>query len=108
MCDLLRPHDAPKDWFTRIWDFLFGWFFKLINRAFEATANGYGHAVRWTVRHAAFPLLVYFGLIAAAVYGFQRTPTGFIPKQDMGYLITMVQLPEGHRWNVQPKLSSEP
>lgn len=92
---LLRPHDAPKDWFTRIWDFLFGWFFKLFNRGFEATANGYGRAVNWTVRHAAVPMLVYVGLIAAAVYGFQRTPTGFIPKQDMGYLITMVQLPDG-------------
>ena len=34
-------------------------------------------------------------LIALAVLGFRRTPTGFIPKQDMGYLITMVQLPDG-------------
>ena len=92
---LLRPHDAPKDWFTRIWDFLFGWFFRLFNRAFDGTANGYGRAVRWTVRHAVLPLLIYVGLIAAAVVGFQRTPTGFIPKQDMGYLITMVQLPDG-------------
>ena len=33
---LLKPHDAPKDWFTRVWDRVFGWFFKLFNRAFEA------------------------------------------------------------------------
>ena len=92
---LLRPHDAPKDWFTRIWDFLFGWFFRLFNRAFEGTARGYGRAVNWTVRHALLPMLIYVALIAAAVIGFQRTPTGFIPKQDMGYLITMVQLPDG-------------
>ncbi len=92
---LLKPHDAPKDWFTRIWDFMFGWFFRLFNRAFDGTARGYSGAVRWTVRHAFVPMLVYVGLIAAALVGFQRTPTGFIPKQDMGYLITMVQLPDG-------------
>ncbi len=92
---LLRPHDAPKDWFTRIWDLLFGWFFRLFNRVFDSTAHRYSGAVRWTVRHAAVPMLIYVGLIAAGIYGFQRTPTGFIPKQDMGYMITMVQLPDG-------------
>ncbi|MCC6509350.1 MAG: efflux RND transporter permease subunit [Pirellulaceae bacterium] len=92
---LLKPHDAPKDWFTRVWDFFFGWFFRLFNRAFDRTARGYARAVGWTVRRAALPVVIYLGLIVAAYYGFQSTPTGFIPKQDMGYLITMVQLPDG-------------
>ena len=92
---LLRSHDAPKDWFTRLWDMLFGWFFNLFNRAFDNTARGYGGAVGWTVKHAVLPMLIYVGLIVAALFGFQRTPTGFIPKQDMGYMITMVQLPDG-------------
>ncbi|MGN6546730.1 MAG: efflux RND transporter permease subunit [Aureliella sp.] len=96
MCALLlKPHDAPKDWFTRIWDFLFGWFFRLFNRTFDVTSTWYGRAVRWTVRHTLLPLAVYGGLIMLTGFGFQQTPTGFIPKQDMGYLITMVQLPDG-------------
>ena len=40
-------------------------------------------------------LLVYVGLIVLAGHQFQRTPTGFIPPQDQGYLITVVQLPPG-------------
>ena len=34
-------------------------------------------------------LVVYGGLIGLAVCQFQRAPTGFIPEQDQGYLITV-------------------
>jgi multidrug efflux pump len=34
-------------------------------------------------------------LIGAAGFQFARAPTGFIPEQDQGYLITVVQLPPG-------------
>jgi hydrophobe/amphiphile efflux-1 (HAE1) family protein len=96
MCALLlRPHDAKKDWLSVVWDFILGWFFRLFNRAFDFTARGYGRAVGWTVRRPAIPMLVYVALIVVGIIAFQRTPTGFIPKQDMGYLITMVQLPDG-------------
>jgi HAE1 family hydrophobic/amphiphilic exporter-1 len=40
-------------------------------------------------------LLIYAGLIYLTVYQFERTPGGFIPAQDQGYLITIVQLPPG-------------
>jgi hydrophobe/amphiphile efflux-1 (HAE1) family protein len=38
---------------------------------------------------------VYVGLIGVAGLEFSRTPTGFIPEQDQGYLITLLQLPPG-------------
>jgi HAE1 family hydrophobic/amphiphilic exporter-1 len=40
-------------------------------------------------------LLVYAGLVALTVWQFGRAPTGFIPPQDQGYVITVVQLPPG-------------
>jgi hydrophobe/amphiphile efflux-1 (HAE1) family protein len=92
---LLQPHGAKKDWFSRLWDFLFGWFFRLFNRAFDFGSTVYSRMVRWAVRRAAIPLLVYVALAALTGWQFQNTPTGFIPTQDMGYLITMVQLPDG-------------
>ncbi|XZE44618.1 efflux RND transporter permease subunit [Pirellulaceae bacterium SH467] len=92
---LLRPHDAPKDWFSKVWDFLFGWFFSLFNRGFEYVSRIYSQAVAWVIRHPVLPMSCYAALIGLTVYGFQTMPTGFIPKQDMGYLITMVQLPDG-------------
>ena len=40
-------------------------------------------------------LVVYAGLIALTGWQFARAPTGFIPQQDQGYLITVIQLPPG-------------
>ncbi|MDX1962056.1 MAG: multidrug efflux RND transporter permease subunit [Pirellulales bacterium] len=92
---LLKPHDAPKDWFTKLYDFLLGWFFRGFNLAFDKTSNWYAGAVNFVVRFPVLPLMVYGILIALTVYGFQIVPTGFIPAQDKGYLITAIQLPDG-------------
>ena len=40
-------------------------------------------------------LVVYVGLIGLTAWQFGRAPTGFIPEQDQGYLITVIQLPPG-------------
>ena len=37
----------------------------------------------------------YGGLVGLTLWQFDRAPTGFIPQQDQGYLITVVQLPPG-------------
>ena len=39
-------------------------------------------------------LVVYGGLLWLTYWGFTRTPTGFIPPQDKGYLLVNVQLPD--------------
>lgn len=92
---LLQPHGAKKDWFGRLWDFCFGWFFRLFNRAFDAVTFGYSKAVAQTVRYLVVPILIYVVLIGMTVVGFQQVPGGFIPGQDKGYLICVVQLPDG-------------
>ena len=92
---LLQPHGARKDWFGRGWDLLFGWFFRGFNRAFDGVGNRYSRAVGWLLRRLAIPLLLYAALIALTGYGFKAVPSGFIPRQDKGYLITVIQLPDG-------------
>src|SRR5262249_44218683 len=39
--------------------------------------------------------VVYAGLIGLTGWKFAHAPTGFIPQQDQGYLITVLQLPPG-------------
>ena len=39
-------------------------------------------------------LVIYGGLLVLTCWQFNRTPTGFIPQQDKGYLILNVQLPD--------------
>ncbi len=42
-------------------------------------------------------LVVYVGLVLLTGVQFARAPTGFIPEQDQGYLITVIQLPPALR-----------
>ena len=70
-------------------------FFNGFNYAFDRLSLGYGGLTRRLVRVAALVLLVYVGLIGLTGWQFTRAPTGFIPQQDQGYLITVIQLPPG-------------
>jgi multidrug efflux pump len=90
---LLRPH-TPEAERRGVVNFLFGWFFRGFNRAFAALAGAYAAVVRRICRFAAVALLVYFALTGLGAKLFQVVPGGFIPNQDMGYLITVVQLPD--------------
>src|SRR5580658_7943697 len=91
---LLKPHAAhttPAGLPARVLAAGFGRF----NRGFEWLSLGYGQLTRRLLRGFAAVLVAYVGLIVAAGFEFARTPTGFIPEQDQGYLITVVQLPPG-------------
>ena len=92
---LLKAHDAKKDRFTRAIDFAFGWFFKLFNRFFGRASGGYGKLVTHTLRSSVIAVVVYAGLIGLTILGFSRVPTGFVPTQDKGYLVSFAQLPNG-------------
>jgi hydrophobe/amphiphile efflux-1 (HAE1) family protein len=69
--------------------------FQRFNRRFDRLSGGYGDLTRRMLRAGAVVLVVYVGLIGLAGLEFSRAPTGFIPEQDQGYLITVVQLPPG-------------
>jgi hydrophobe/amphiphile efflux-1 (HAE1) family protein len=90
---LFKPHaeEAPHRALTRP----IHAFFNAFNRGFDWLAGRYGGATRWLIRLAALVLLVYAGLIGLTFWQFARAPTGFIPQQDQGYLITVIQLPPG-------------
>jgi multidrug efflux pump len=92
---LLKPHGAKKDRLTRAINFALGWFFKLFNRFFGRASGGYGKLVTHTLRSSAIAVVVYAGLIGLTILGFSRVPTGFVPTQDKGYLVSFAQLPNG-------------
>jgi hydrophobe/amphiphile efflux-1 (HAE1) family protein len=69
--------------------------FDQFNFGFNKLSSAYGIVTGRLVRAVALVLVVYAGLIGVAAIEFSRTPTGFIPEQDQGYLITIVQLPPG-------------
>jgi len=69
--------------------------FDRFNRGFDRLSFGYGNVTRRLVRATGIVLVMYAGLIGVAGVEFAKTPTGFIPEQDQGYLINLVQLPPG-------------
>ena len=91
-----RPrHGEPPDAFTRLWNRLLGGFFRQFNRAFAAATARYVTAVGGLLRRSGLALAAYAALLAATILLFRSVPTGFIPAQDQGYLITVIQLPDG-------------
>jgi multidrug efflux pump len=73
---------------------LFGWTFYLFNKAFDASTSLYTKMVSGLLRVSVLVLVIYGGLLGLTYWTFTRTPTGFIPAQDKGYLLVNVQLPD--------------
>jgi len=92
---LLQKHGAKPDAFTRLLNGLFGWFFKGFNKLFAFGSSLYSGLVRRLLRLAILVLLGYAGLVGLAMHLFKTVPTGFIPTQDMGYMLVVIQLPDG-------------
>src|SRR5262249_49317772 len=61
---------------------------------FARATGWYAWLVGGLLRVAVIVLIVYGGLLALTYTTFASTPRGFIPNQDMGYLMVNVQLPD--------------
>ena len=65
------------------------------NRGFDKLSSSYGRLTRFLVLQPRKMLVAYAALIGLTALAFTFTPTGFIPAQDQGYFLTIVQLPPG-------------
>jgi hydrophobe/amphiphile efflux-1 (HAE1) family protein len=92
---LFKPHNAAENTPTGRIGRLGLAIFASFNHAFEWLSNAYGRLTGRLVRIVGVMLAIYALLIGFAGFQFWRAPTGFIPEQDQGYLITVVQLPPG-------------
>ncbi len=67
---------------------------RLFNHVFDALTSAYGRVVRRSIRFWPVSLVIYGALIFATVVLFNRTPTGFVPNEDLGFLVVAAQLPD--------------
>ena len=67
----------------------FGWF----NRKFDAATERYGRAVAMLTRRTGLVMLVYLGIVVLTGIGFSSLPTGFLPDEDQGFIISDIQTP---------------
>ncbi len=87
---LFKPHAHTVTRFTLLRNG-----FAHFNRWFDRLSGGYGHLTQRMLRAGAIVLVIYGGLVGLSGLEFSRASTGFIPEQDQGYLINVVQLPPG-------------
>jgi hydrophobe/amphiphile efflux-1 (HAE1) family protein len=65
------------------------------NHAFERVSDSYARLTARLVQAPRRMMIAYAGLIALTGAALWATPTGFIPAQDQGYFLTVIQLPPG-------------
>ena len=75
---------AQRNIFYRGFDVAYAW----LERAYTAF-------MARLVRRAGIMALLGLAIIVATVWAFSRIPTGFIPYEDQGYMLSIVQLPDG-------------
>ena len=73
----------------------FRWFFGWFNRWFDRSRNRYEGIVSRSFRKPIRYLVVYGAIVACMGFLFVRLPTAFLPDEDQGILICLVNLPAG-------------
>ncbi|EPJ9673723.1 TPA: efflux RND transporter permease subunit [Citrobacter freundii] len=69
----------------------FGWF----NAKFDLSVNHYTSSVSGIVRNTGRYLIIYVLIVVGMAVLFLRLPTSFLPEEDQGVFMTMIQLPAG-------------
>jgi multidrug efflux pump len=82
---LLKPHHETRK------NVLFRWF----NRTFERAQKTYTGHIRSAVRHLPTWMTVFVLIALLCGFLFTRLPASFVPDEDQGYALAIVQLPAG-------------
>jgi multidrug efflux pump len=90
LCATLLKHEAGKDDLMPTTGF-FGWF----NRFFAATVTRYIGVTRRMLGKPGRWLVLYAAILAATGWFFTKLPGSFLPSEDQGYFLSIVQLPAG-------------
>ncbi|MEI7864200.1 MAG: efflux RND transporter permease subunit [Chthoniobacterales bacterium] len=69
-------------------------FFRGFNRIYDFIEQRYVALISRMVRRSGLMTLLALGLVCLSLIGLARTPTGFLPSEDQGYVVVAVQLPD--------------
>jgi hydrophobic/amphiphilic exporter-1 (mainly G- bacteria), HAE1 family len=71
------------------------WFFRRVNWAIDKTRDSYGRNLDRAVRKKGLVLSFFAGALVLTYFVYNFVPQAFIPDEDQGVFITVVQAPEG-------------
>jgi HAE1 family hydrophobic/amphiphilic exporter-1 len=71
------------------------WFFKRVDRAVAGLSKGYVRALRAFLGYEAIALILFVAGLGLAYVVFRHVPQAFVPNEDQGYLLVVIQAPAG-------------
>ncbi len=84
-----------------------GWFFGPIERAIHGGTSLYVKLVSGLMRVRWVVVLVFVALLGATYFVYNKVPRAFVPDEDAGYFITVVQAPPGASLDYTSKVAAE-
>ena len=72
-----------------------GRFFTWFNRNFDAFRDWYQKRTSWFLHNTWKVMAAFMAIVALMAFLFVRLPTGFLPDEDQGFVITLITLPTG-------------
>jgi hydrophobic/amphiphilic exporter-1 (mainly G- bacteria), HAE1 family len=72
-----------------------GVFFRGVNRVIDGGTSALVGGLRSLIRIRWIVVLVFAALLAATAWVYRHVPAGFVPEEDQGYILAIVQAPTG-------------
>ncbi len=69
--------------------------FRIFNRGFNGLTHGYMGLVQFFLKAWPLGLMIFAGVIVAAIVLFKHSPTGLVPNEDQGFFISIIKLAPG-------------
>jgi hydrophobic/amphiphilic exporter-1 (mainly G- bacteria), HAE1 family len=93
---LLRPRRDHDGWLDRI--------FQQFNRFLDWTSDRYGRLLEFLKNFKAIVIGLFIVSLGMTAWLYVSTPSAFLPDEDQGYFITLIQGPEGVSLNYTDKV----
>ncbi|WNZ24962.1 efflux RND transporter permease subunit [Leptolyngbya sp. NK1-12] len=83
------------------------WFFRQFNRGFGWLLERYRRLIEFLIRFRYMVMALFVMGLAATVFMFRTVPTGFIPEEDQGVFLGIIQAPEGVARNYTDRIAQQ-
>jgi len=71
------------------------WWLQKFDAGVQSLTNGYRRLLRHILNHKLAMAVLFFAGLGLTYFVFTQVPTGFVPDEDQGYFIIVIQAPSG-------------
>ncbi|MBZ5679557.1 MAG: multidrug efflux RND transporter permease subunit [Acidobacteriia bacterium] len=71
------------------------WVFRQVDKVIAGTTNGYRNLLRHFLNYKLAAVVLFFIGLGLTYFVIRKVPTGFVPDEDQGYFIVVIQAPSG-------------